>query len=107
MPTIPSSDSDLDDDVLGITPRTPPESPFYRGHRQKPKGNNTKTTTKPSTSKQTPEHQSTSKEQPAKNTNGENMVNPPRKKKKNSLQQLANEEDKLYKDLNKLAKKSK
>ena len=28
-PTVVSSDSDLDDDQLGITPRMPPESPFY------------------------------------------------------------------------------
>lgn len=30
-PTVVSSESDLDDDELGITPSTPPESPFYRG----------------------------------------------------------------------------
>lgn len=33
--TVVSSDSDLDDDELGITPRTPPQSPFYRGPQRR------------------------------------------------------------------------
>ena len=50
-PTVVSSDSDLDDDQLGITPRTLPQSPFYRGPTSRvaatktPKKNVTPTTT--------------------------------------------------------------
>ena len=40
--TVLSSESDVDDDELGITPRTPPQSPFYRGHRE-PTGERRKT----------------------------------------------------------------
>lgn len=50
-PTVVSSESDLDDDQLGITPRTPPESPFYRGHRNKGTAAKTTKSTGPSTNK--------------------------------------------------------
>ena len=46
-----SDDSDLDDDELGITLRTPPESPFYRGHRNKPSAAQMTKPGEPSTSK--------------------------------------------------------
>ena len=50
-PTVVSSDSDLDDDQLGITPRTPPESPFYRGHRNTTTPAKTNKRKEPSTTK--------------------------------------------------------
>ena len=108
-----SDDSDLDDDQLGITPRTPPESPFYRGHRNKPTAAKTTKPTQPSTSKQnTTAERTKTKEQPANPKPAENNVQPERKKKKNKkprngLEDLVQEQDKLYADLNKVARKSK
>lgn len=102
-----SDDSDLDDDQLGITPRTPPESPFYRGHRNKP--------TAAKTSKQnTTAERTKTKEQPANPKPAETNVQPQKKKNKNKnkkprngLEDLVQEQDKLYADLNKVARKSK
>ena len=112
-----SDDSDLDDDQLGITPRTPPESPFYRGHRNKPTAAKTSKPTQPSTSKQnTTAERTKTKEQPANPKPAETNVQPQKKKNKNKnknkkprngLEDLVQEQDKLYADLNKVARKSK
>ncbi|CAH3024305.1 unnamed protein product [Porites evermanni] len=112
-PTVVSSESDLDDDQLGITPRTPPESPFYRGHRNKGTAAKTTKTTEPSTSKRnTADGTTTLKEQPRNPKRAETTVEPPTKKKKTKkprggLEDLVQEQDKLYADLNKMARKSK
>ena len=111
--TVVSDDSDLDDNQLGITPRTPPESPFYRGHRNKPTAAKSSKPTQPSTSKQnTTAERTKTKEQPANAKPAETIVEPQRKKNKNKkarngLQDLVCEQDKLYADLNKVARKSK
>ena len=96
-----SEDSDMDDDELGITPRTPPESPFYRGHR----GNGTAAPVtkqaEPSTSKKTgTAEKRKNKEQPPNPKRAEtNAEKPKTKKNKNKqrtgLQDLAEEQDKL------------
>lgn len=112
-PTVVSTDSDLDDDQLGITPRTPPESPFYRANRNKGTAAKTSKTTEPSTIKRsTPDGTTTSKEQPRNPKPAETMVQPPTKKKKTKkrragLEDLIQDQDKLYADLNKIARKSK
>ena len=112
-PTVVSDESDLDDDQLGITPRTPPESPFYRGHRNKGTAAKTTKSTEPSTSKRNSTDGTTkSNEQPRNPKRAETTVEPPTKKKKtnkprNGLEDLVQEQDKLYADLNKMARKSK
>ena len=112
-PTVVSSESDLDDDQLGITPRTPPQSPFYRGHRNNDTAAKTTKTTGPSTSKgNTRDTTTKSKEQPRNPKRAEPMLDPPTKKKKTKkprggLEDLVQEQDKLYADLNKIARKSK
>ena len=111
--TVVSDDSDLDDDQLGITPRTPLESPFYRGHRNKPTAAKTSKPTQPSTSKQnTTAERTKTKEQPANPKPAETNVQPQKKKNenkkpRNGLEDLVQEQDKLYADLNKVARKSK
>ena len=112
-PTVVSSESDLDDDQLGITPRTPPESPFDRGHRNKGTEAKTTKTMGPSTSKgNTTDGKTQSKQQPRNPKPAETTVEPPTKKKKTKksrggLEDLVQEQDKLYADLNKVARKSK
>ena len=110
--TVVSSESDLDDDELGITPRTPPKSPFYRGHRD-PSGEPRKTSPAvPTTSKgQTAHGKKKTKERADKavaiGSAKEQQTKPKKKKHTMPLQDLVNEEDKLYKDLAKIAKKGK
>ena len=113
-PTVVSSDSDLDDDQLGITPRTPPQSPFYRGRA-------TTSTVPATTKKNKPPSTSTSKPTDRKDktkhvsSNAKNAEQPQtsdRTKKKNkkartALADLADEQDKLYAELNKTARNSK
>ena len=101
-----SSDSYLEDDQLGITPRTPPESPFYRRHRN--------TTTPAKTSKTSTPSTSTAKntDQKTKTNQAETAVEPRTKKKKKrkargGLEDLVQEQDKLYAELNKKARNSK
>lgn len=108
----PSTDSDVGDDVLGITPRTPPESPFYRGHREKSAQKKSNKTAKKQTTKKNADSPTTSKEQPAEKGNDDNTVHRHNKKKKKNkhqtgLEELAAEEDKLYDDLTNTAKKAK
>lgn len=108
-----SSESDLDDYQLGITPRTPPQSPFYRGHRNKDTAAKTTKTTGPSTTKGNTTHAATkSKEQTRNPKRAEPTLEPQMKKKKTKkprggLEDLVQEQDKLYADLNKMARKSK
>lgn len=112
-PTVVSSDSDLDDDQLGITPRTPPQSPFYRGRA-------TTTTVAATTKKNKPPSTSISKNTDRKDktkhvsSNAKNAEpqTSDRTKKKNkkgrpALADLADEQDKLYAELNKSARNSK
>ena len=113
-PTVVSSDSDLDDDQLGITPRTLPQSPFYRGRA-------TTSTVPATTKKNKPPSTSTSKPTDRKDktkhvsSNAKNAEQPQtsdRTKKKNkkarpALANLADEQDKLYAELNKTARNSK
>lgn len=95
-----SSDSDVDDDVLGITQRTPPQSPFYRGPQ-------TNTTTAATTSskkkdrKDKPKKVSTDAETPKQKDKAN------KKKRLTPLDQLAEEQDKMYAHLNKTTRKSK
>ena len=82
-PTVVSSDSDLDDDQLGITPGTPPESPFYRGHRNKGTAAKTTKSTGPSTNKgNTTDRTTKSNQQPRNPKRAETTVEPQTKKKK-------------------------
>ena len=112
-PTVVSSDSDLDDDQLGITPRTPPESPFYRRHRNTTTPAKTSKTSTPSTSTAKNTDQKTKTNQASRNPKqAETAVEPPTKKKKNrkargGLEDLVQEQDKLYAELNKKARNSK
>ena len=108
-----SDNSDIDDDQLGITPRTPPESPFYRGHRDKPSAAQMTKPCQPSTSKKNTTGERRKTKQPAPNpkpaesnldTQTKNKKN---KKPHNGLQDLVDEQDKLYANLNKVARKSK
>ena len=108
-----SDNSDIDDDQLGITPRTPPESPFYRGHRDKPSAAQMTKPCQPSTSKKNTTGDRRKTKQPAPNpkpaesnldTQTKNKKN---KKPHNGLQDLVDEQDKLYANLNKVARKSK
>ena len=108
-----SDNSDIDDDQLGITPRTPPESPFYRGHRDKPSAAQMTKPCQPSTSKKNTTGDRRKTKQPAPNpkpaesnldTQTKNKKN---KKPHNGLQALVDEQDKLYANLNKVARKSK
>ena len=109
-PTVISSDSDLDDDQLGITPRTPPENPFYRRHRNTTTPAKTSKTTAPSTSTAKNTDQKTKTNQASRNPKqAETAVEPPTKKKKNrkargGLEDLVQEQDKLYAELNKKAR---
>ena len=108
-----SDDSDMDDDELGITPRTPPESPFYRGHRSKVSAAQVTKPAQPSSSKKTGTAQTRkTKEQPPNPKPAETNVEKQKKKKTNkkqrtALQDLAEEQDKLYAELHKVARKSK
>lgn len=113
-PTVVSSDSDLDDDQLGITPRTPPESPFYRGH---PNASTVAPTTKKnkapsaSTSRKT-DRKDKPKQVSSNPRNAEQPQTSDRTKKKNKkgcavLGDLADNQDKLYAELNKTARNSK
>ena len=109
---VESSQSDLDDDELGITPRTPPKSPFYRGHRD-PSGESRKgTTAVPTTSKGETAHGKKKTKERVHKTAATGSANeqerkPKKKKHTTPLEELVNEEDKLYKDLAKIAKKGK
>ena len=108
-----ADDSDMDDDELGITPRTPPESPFYRGHREKPSVAQITKPCQPSTSQKNTEAETTKTKEPAPNPKQpESNLDTKTKKKKNKkprtgLQDLVEDEDKLYAHLNKVARKSK
>lgn len=100
-------------DELGITPRTPPESPFYRGHRSKASAAQVTKPAQPSSSKKTGTAQRRkTKEQPPNPKPAETNVEKPKKKNNNNkqrtgLQDLAEEQDKLYAELHKVARKSK
>ena len=108
-----SDDSDMDDDELGITPRTPPESPFYRGHRGNASAAPVTKQAEPSTSKKTgTAEKRKNKEQPPNPKRAETNAEKPKKKKnknkqRTGLQDLAEEQDKLYAELHKVARKSK
>ena len=107
-----SEDSDIDDDELGITPRTPPESPFYRGHRGNASAAPATKQPQPSTSKTGRAEKRKNKEQPPNPKSAETTVEQPKKKKnknkqRTGLQDLAEEQDKLYAELHKIARKSK
>lgn len=108
-----SDDSDMDDDELGITPRTPPESPFYRGHRSKASVAKGKKGAQPSSSKTTATAKTTTtKEQHPDPKPADTKVEKEKKKKtknqqRTGLQDLAEEQDKLYAELHKVARKSK
>lgn len=110
--TVVSSDADLDDDQLGITSRTPPKSPFYRGHRET--ANAGKKTTNPGPSTTTPKSTDAKKkpeEKPAKE-NATATTNQEGKKKKKTkhraeLPDLAADQDRLYKEINDKTGKSK
>ena len=97
----------------GLPPRTPPESLFNRGHRNKGTEAKTTKTMGPSTSKgNTTDGKTQSKQQPRNPKPAETTVEPPTKKKKTKksrggLEDLVQEQDKLYTDLNKVARKSK
>ena len=112
-PTVVSSDSDLDDDQLGITPRTPPESSFYRGHRNATTAAGTSKTSEPSTSTVKNTDRKDKTKQASRNPKqAKTPVEPPTKKKKNrkarrGLEDLVEEQDKLYAELNKKARNSK
>ena len=112
-PTVVSSDSDVDDDTLGITPRTPPESPFYRGHRNKPTPQNKSKNTVPSTTKTKTTDGNTKTNEPLRHPKrGESTIESPPKKKKtkkprHGLEELVQEQDRLYDELKKNARKSK
>ena len=108
-----ADDSDMDDDQLGITPRTPPESPFYRGHREKPSAAQMTKPCQPSTSRKNTTAERRKTKEPAPNPKlAESNLDTQTKKKKNKkprtgLQDLVEEQDKLYANLNKVARKSK
>ena len=108
-----ADDSDMDDDQLGITPRTPPESPFYKGHREKPSAAQMTKPCQPSTSRKNTTAERRKTKEPAPNPKpGESNLDTQTKKKKNKkprtgLQDLVEEQDKLYANLNKVARKSK
>ena len=110
--TVLSSESDVDDDELGITPRTPPQSPFYRGHRE-PTGERRKTSPPVATTSkgQSPHAKKKTKQRaektPAIDSAKEQQNKPKKKKHTTPLEHLVNEQDKLYKDLEKIAKKGK
>lgn len=114
-PTVVSSDSDQDDDQLGITPRTPPQSPFYRGQATTSTVPATTKKNKPpstSTSKNSYVTAKTSKQVSSNAKNAEQTQTSDRTKKKNkkgrpALADLADEQDKLYAELNKTARNSK
>ena len=113
-PNLISSDSDLDDNQLGITPRTPPESSFYRGHANRTTAAGTsKKTTAPSTSTAKNTDCKGNTKQASRNTKEpETPQEPPTKKKKNrkargGLEDLAEEQDKLYVELNNTTRNSK
>ena len=87
-----SSDSDLDDNTLGITPRTPPESPFYRG----PASHGATLATNTSKNKKPKQKATVATSDPQKEKKKDKT-----KKTVTPLQQLAQDEDDLYKKLNK------
>lgn len=101
--------SDLDDDALGITPRTPPESPFYRGHRESATKKTSATPEKRKKNKRD-EKATTSKQQTLETITPEHVPDQPtmkkkKKNKKNALQELASDQDRLYQDLANIVKK--
>lgn len=106
-----SDDSDMDDDQLGITPRTPPKSPFYRGHRGNTTAAKLTKRAEASTSKTTATAETTTTMEGPSNAKPADINVHKGKKKKSSkkhrshLQDLAEDQDKLYKDLNKVARK--
>ena len=109
-PTVISSDSDLDDDKLGITLRTPPESPFYRAPVNH-------TTAAGMTKNNTAASTSTANKKERKGNTKQVMPNPKdpeepldqekknkkKRKARGRMEDLAEEEDKLYAELNKTA----
>ena len=79
-----ADDSDMDDDQLGITPRTPPESPFYRGHREKTSAAQITKPCQPSTSKKNTMAERRKTKEPAPNPKAaETNLDTQMKKKKN------------------------
>ena len=114
LPTVVSSDSDLDDDQLGITPRTPPESPFYRGltNRTTAAGTSKKNTAPSTTTPNNRDRKGNTKQASRNPKEPEQPQEPGTKKKKNrkgrgGLEDLADEQDKLYAQLNKTARNTK
>lgn len=98
----------LDDDQLGITPRTPPQSPFYRGPTNRIAAAGTaKKNSGPSTSTaHNRDRNANSKQVSASLKAPEQPQEATRKKKKNrksrgGLEDPAQQEDKLYAQLNK------
>ena len=91
----------------------PPESPLYRGHRSKASAAQVTKPAQPSSSKKTGTAQTRkTKEQPPNPKPAETNVEKQKKKKTNkkqrtALQDLAEEQDKLYAELHKVARKSK
>ena len=111
-PTVVSSESELDDDQLGITPRTPPQSPFYRGPACTTSATVTTKTKQPSatTSKQ-PDSKRNKKEQSTNSTDPQqaqasDKTKTKKKKGRTGLTDLAEEQDKLYDKLNKTVRTS-
>lgn len=109
-----SSDSDLDDDQLGITPRTPPESPFYRGRATTTSAPvTTKNNKQPfTTSSKKSDRKQNTKQVSSNSNNAQQAHTSDKNKKKNkkgrtALGDLAEEQDKLYAELNKTARNSK
>ena len=114
LPTVVSSDSDLDDDQLGITPRTPPESPFYRdpANRTTAAGTSKKNTAPSTTTPNNRDRKGNTKQASRNPKEPEQPQEPGTKKKKNrkgrgGLEDLADEQDKLYAQLNKTARNTK
>lgn len=103
--------TDMDDDKLGITPRTPPESPFFRGHRETVSVQKTKKRAQKCTTHETTDPATSKDDQRNVNT-PDIMADTPApkkksKKRKTALEELAREQDKLYEDLSKIVRKSK
>lgn len=107
--TLVSSDLDLGDDELGITPRTQPQSPFYRGPPT-PVPTAAKTTSKPGPSATTTgdkkQCNKPQKEVFATPAPPQQSQETSKKKKKKlttgpSLQDMAEDQAKLYQYLNK------
>ena len=109
--TVVSTDSDLHDDQLGITPRTPPESPFYRGpvNHTTTAGTSKKNTAPSTTTSNNRDRKGNTKQASRNLKEPEQPQEPGTKKKKNrkgrgGLEDLADEQDMLYTQLNKTAR---